>query len=129
MNATLRSWNDVQTEQPLPGVTRRYVSGEQAMVAQFELRTGSVVPWHAHANEQISVILAGRVRFELGSSDAPDVMEASAGDTVVIPGHLPHQVTVLEEARVIDVFAPPRTDWLGGSDAVPQAEQKQNGQV
>jgi len=129
MNATLRSWNDVQAEQPLPGVTRRYVSGEQAMVAQFELRAGSVVPWHAHANEQISVLLAGRVRFEFGSSQAPDVMEAGAGDSVVIPGHLPHQVTVLEEARVIDVFAPPRTDWLGGSDAVPQAEQKQNRQV
>ena len=129
MNATLRSWSDVQAEQPSSGVTRRYVSGEQAMVAQFELRAGSVVPWHAHANEQISVILAGRVRLELGSPDAPEVLEASAGDTVVIPGHLPHQVTVLEEARVIDVFAPPRADWLGGSDAVPQAVQEQARQV
>ena len=129
MNATLRSWSDVQAEQPSPGVTRRYVSGEQAMVAQFELRARSVVPWHAHANEQISVILAGRVRFELGSSDTPEVLEARAGDTVVSPGHLPHQVTVLEEAKVIDVFAPPRADWLGGSDAVPQAVQEQARQV
>lgn len=129
MNATLRSWSDVQAEQPSPGVTRRYVSGEQAMVAQFELRARSVVPWHAHANEQISVILAGRVRFELGSSDTPEVLEARAGDTVVIPGHLPHQVTVLEEAKVIDVFAPPRADWLGGSDAVPQTVQEQARQV
>ena len=117
MNATLRSWNDVQTEQPLPGVTRRYVSGEQAMVAQFELLAGSVVAWHAHANEQISLLLSGRVRFEFGSAEAPDILEAGAGDSVVIPGHLPHQVTVLEDARVIDVFAPPREDWLSAGSA------------
>ncbi|MGY2895425.1 cupin domain-containing protein [Deinococcus sp. UYEF24] len=117
MKAVLQNWNSVQADQLSPGVTRRYVHGEQAMVAQFELLAGSVVAWHAHANEQISVLLAGRVRFEFGSAQASDVMEAGAGDSVVIPGHLPHQVTVLEDARVIDVFAPPREDWLSAGEA------------
>ncbi len=117
MKAVLQNWNSVRADQLSPGVTRRYVHGEQAMVAHFELLAGSVVAWHAHANEQISVLLAGRVRFEFGSSQAPDVMEAGAGDSVVIPGHLPHQVTVLEDARVIDVFAPPREDWLSAGTA------------
>lgn len=122
MKATLQNWNSVRADQLSPGVTRRYVRGEQAMVAQFELLAGSVVAWHAHANEQISVLLTGRVRFEFGSAQitdmqAPDIMEAGAGDSVVIPGHLPHQVTVLEDARVIDVFAPPREDWLSAGTA------------
>lgn len=112
MKAVKRAWSDVRAETLSAGVTRRYVHGEQAMVAQFELRAGSGVPWHEHANEQISVLLSGRVRFEFGSAEAPDIMEAGAGDTVVIPGGLPHQVTVLEDARVIDVFAPPRQDWI-----------------
>ncbi|ULH17818.1 cupin domain-containing protein (plasmid) [Deinococcus sp. KNUC1210] len=116
MNATLRSWNGIHAAQPAPGVTRRYVSGEQATVAQFELNEGAVIAWHAHANEQISVVLAGCLRFEFGSAEAPDVMEAHAGDSVVIPGHLPHQVTVIEDARAIDVFAPPRADWMGAVD-------------
>lgn len=112
MNAVKQAWNDVLAEQPAPGVTRRYVHGEQVMVAQFDVQAGGVVPWHSHPHEQISVLHSGRARFEFGSADAPDILEAGAGDTVVIPGGLPHQVTVLEDARVYDVFAPRREDWI-----------------
>lgn len=121
MTAVKRAWNDVRAEEMVPGVTRQYVHGEQAMVARFELRAGAVVPWHEHANEQISVLLSGRARFEFGGAGAPEVMEAGAGDTIVIPGHLPHQVTVLEDAQVIDVFAPPRADWIAARREVTDA--------
>ncbi|WP_295815233.1 cupin domain-containing protein [uncultured Deinococcus sp.] len=121
MTAVKRAWHDVQAEAMMPGVTRRFVHGEQAMVAQIELRAGAVVPWHEHANEQISVLLSGRARFEFGGTAAPEVVEAGAGDTIVIPGHLPHQVTVLEDAQVIDVFAPPRTDWVAARQEAADA--------
>lgn len=121
MTAVKQAWNDVQAEVMMPGVTRRFVHGEQAMVAQIELRAGAVVPWHEHANEQISILLSGRARFEFGGAGAPEVMEAGAGDTVVIPGYLPHQVTVLEDAQVIDVFAPPRADWIAARREVTDA--------
>lgn len=121
MRAIKRAWRDVQAEVPVPGVSRQFVHGEQAMVAQFELAAGAVVPWHEHPNEQISVILSGRTRFEFGSPDAPEVVEASGGDTVVIPGGVPHQVTVLEAARVFDVFAPPREDWIAARRDVTDA--------
>ena len=96
---------------------RRHVHSEQAMVAQCEVWAGGVVPWHLHPNEQISVLLSGRTRFGFGSAEALDVIEADAGDTVVIPDELPHQMTGLEDNWVLDMFAPPRQDWIAGSGA------------
>ena len=63
MKAILQSWKNVKLEQLSPLIMRRYIHGQQAMVASFELKAGAVVPWHEHANEQISLILEGRVRF------------------------------------------------------------------
>ena len=117
MKATHKAWQDVKLEQLSPTIARRYVHGDQAMVAKLELKAGAVVPWHEHPNEQISLIQSGRLRFEFGPRVAEQVIEVGAGETVVIPGGLPHQVTILEDAVAFDVFAPPREDWIRGDDA------------
>jgi quercetin dioxygenase-like cupin family protein len=117
LNAVHQAWKDVPLEALSPLVVRQYIHGAQAMVARFELRASAVVPWHEHHNEQISLILEGRVRFHFRDGIEETVIEAVAGDTVVIPAHLPHQIEVLEDARAIDVFAPPRADWIEGNDA------------
>lgn len=124
MNPIHKAWNDVTLEQLSPSITRRYIHGEQAMVAQFELKAGAVVPWHEHANEQISLVLEGRVRFEFGSEDAKETIEVTAGETVIIPGNLPHKAVALEDARVFDVFAPPREDWIKGDNTYFQTEKE-----
>ena len=117
LNAMHRAWKDVPLEPLSMLAVRQYIHGEQAMVARFELRAGAVVPWHEHHNEQISLILEGRVRFSIRDGLEETVIEVVAGDTVVIPGHLPHQIEVLEDALAFDVFAPPREDWIAGDDA------------
>jgi quercetin dioxygenase-like cupin family protein len=117
MKAILQNWENVKLEQLSPLVARRYVHGEQAMVASFELKAGAVVPWHEHANEQISILLDGRVRFLFKTGNEEYALEAVSGDTVVIPGHVPHCVAALEDSRAFDVFAPPREDWIAGDDA------------
>ncbi len=43
-----------------------------------------------------------------------------AGAVVVIPGDLPHGVVALEDSFVLDLFAPPRQDWIDGSDDDPR---------
>ncbi len=116
MKAILQSWKNVKLEQLSPLIMRRYIHGQQAMVASFELKAGAVVPWHEHANEQISLILEGRVRFLYKNGDKQHSFEAVSGDTVVIPGGVPHCVEIIEDSRAFDVFAPPREDWIAGAD-------------
>ena len=116
MKAILQSCKNVKLEQLSPLIMRRYIHGQQAMVASFELKAGAVVPWHEHANEQISLILEGRVRFLYKNGDKQHSFEAVSGDTVVIPGGVPHCVEIIEDSRAFDVFAPPREDWIAGAD-------------
>jgi ribosomal protein L16 Arg81 hydroxylase len=40
-----------------------------------------------------------------------------AGEVLVIPPHLPHTAVALEDTLDVDIFSPPRQDWIDGSDA------------
>lgn len=84
------------------------MSGERLTVAQFRLRQGCVVPRHSHPNEQISVVLEGVLEFVIGERR----VTLSAGDAVHIPPGVEHEARALTDAVVIDVFSPPRSDWL-----------------
>ncbi len=117
MNVTHQAWSAVPLEQPSPLVTRQFVHGAQAMVARFALKAGALVPWHEHPNEQISLLLEGRAKFTFKFGLEEHSFEAVAGDSVVIPGGVPHQIEIVEDTVAFDVFAPPREDWLRGDDA------------
>jgi quercetin dioxygenase-like cupin family protein len=83
------------------------------MIAHVYLTKGAIVPEHSHHNEQITYILEGRLRFFL-----PDeTIDVGAGEVLTIPAHLPHKAEALEDTLDVDVFHPPRSDWLDGSDA------------
>lgn len=97
-------------------ITRRLVTGEQAMVAEVVLRAGDIAPRHSHSNEQVTCLLSGAMRFRLGA-DGEHELIARAGGVLVIPPNLPHEAEALEDTRVLDVFAPPRHDWLAQADA------------
>ncbi len=106
-------WDEVEREHLNPLLTRQFVAGERAMLARIVLRKGCVVPEHAHANEQISLIQEGRLRFVFGGTER--VVEA--GGMLVIPGGVPHSAEALEDTVNLDVFAPPREDWIAKDDA------------
>ena len=106
-------WDEVELEQLNPLLTRQFVAGAQAMLARIVLRKGCVVPEHAHANEQISFVLEGRMRFVFGGEQR--VVET--GGMLVIPGGVAHSAEALEETVNLDVFAPPREDWIAKDDA------------
>ncbi len=106
-------WDEVELEHLNPLLTRQFVTGEQAMLARIVLRKGCVVPEHAHPNEQISLILRGRLRFVLAGEER--VVEA--GGMLVIPGGVAHSAEALEDTVNLDVFAPPRQDWIAKDDA------------
>ena len=84
------------------------------MIAKMEFENGFVVPWHSHENEQITYILEGTLRFTMGDGR---IITVGSGGLLVIPSNMPHQAEALEDTVDLDVFTPPRADWIAGTDA------------
>jgi quercetin dioxygenase-like cupin family protein len=96
---------------------RRFLYGERVMLSHVYLKKGCLVPKHRHENEQVSYILEGRVLFRLGEDREEEAQLLRAGDVLVIPGNLPHSAEALVDSLSLDVFSPPRQDWIEGTDA------------
>ncbi len=116
LSAHHHRWADVPLE-PLKGtISRRVISGERMMIAHVYLKKGDDVPQHSHENEQLTYILEGALRFWLGA-DGTQQLDVRAGEVLVIPSGLAHRALALEDTLDVDVFCPPRADWLAGTDA------------
>jgi quercetin dioxygenase-like cupin family protein len=109
-------WDDIPAETLKPGLSRKLITGERMMLAHVYLKKGEVVPKHSHDNEQLSYILSGSMRFRFGADGEQEIV-VSAGEVVVIPSNMPHSAVALEDTLDVDVFCPPREDWLAGTDA------------
>jgi quercetin dioxygenase-like cupin family protein len=120
MSVTKLAWEDVKLEELNPLISRRLISSERMMLAHVYLKQGAIVPAHDHHNEQFTYILSGALRFWIGEhADNPgDVYtDVHAGEVLVIPSLVRHRAEALEDTLDVDVFNPPREDWLNGSDA------------
>lgn len=109
-------WDDLPAEQLKKGLSRKLITGERMMIAHVYFKSGEDIPRHSHENEQLTYILSGAMRFWFGAHDEQEVM-VKAGDVVVIPSNVPHRAVALEDTLDVDVFCPPREDWLAGTDA------------
>ncbi len=114
--AILYRWDDMPIEEVKTGLGRRIVTGERMMITHVYLDKGSVVPWHSHDNEQLTYVLKGALRFWLGANGEQEIV-VHEGEVLVIPSHLPHKAVALEDTLDVDVFCPPRQDWIDGTDA------------
>jgi quercetin dioxygenase-like cupin family protein len=114
-SAELHRWEDLDFEELSPRLFRKMVSGENAMVTQVLLKQGAQVPWHDHHNEQFSYVLSGVLRFQFREATERTI-EVGAGEMIHIPPAVPHRVEALEDSLTIDIFSPPRQDWLDGAD-------------
>jgi quercetin dioxygenase-like cupin family protein len=115
-NITLHRWSDLPAEPLKEGLTRRLVTGERMMIAHVHFKKGVHVPRHSHENEQLTYILEGALQLWFGANDERELLVHS-GEVIVIPSHLPHRALALEDTLDLDVFSPPRQDWLAGTDA------------
>src|SRR5882672_6911763 len=109
----LHSWDDVPEERLAPQATRQMIHGSNMTVAKLRLKKGFVVPTHSHVNEQITTIEQGVVVFITPT----DRITVRAGESLVVPPHVPHSVECLEDCLAVDIFAPIREDWIRGDDA------------
>jgi unsaturated pyranuronate lyase len=112
-------WKSVELEHLNPLLDRQMVVGEQVMVARVLLKKGCVVPEHSHHNEQVTYILEGALKFDI---DGREIV-VSAGEVLCIPPNMPHRAEALEDTVDLDVFTPPREDWLGRTDQYLRGRQ------
>lgn len=105
-------WGDIPVETLNPLFDRQLVVGDQIMVARVLLKKGCVVPLHSHMNEQISQVESGSIQFTI---DGLEIV-VRAGEFLCIPPHVPHSALALEDFIGVDIFTPPRADWLAKTD-------------
>jgi quercetin dioxygenase-like cupin family protein len=114
------SWDTIPLEQLNPLISRQLITSDRMMMAHVHLKKGAIVPAHDHHNEQFTYIVSGKLRFWIGEhADAPGetYLDVKPGEVLVIPSMVRHRAEALEDTLDMDVFNPPRQDWLDGSDA------------
>jgi unsaturated pyranuronate lyase len=91
-------------------ISRRVLSGKQGMIVWWTMKAGAHAAAHKHAHEQIVWMLKGRMDFRIGQERHSMV----AGDVAVIPSGVEHEGFFPEDTEVVDIFAPPREDFIAG---------------
>lgn len=106
------AWDVIGKEQLNPLLQRHFVVGQQIMLARVLLKQGCIVPEHSHVNEQLTYILEGALKFWIDGK----VIVVKAGEVLTIPPHMPHKAEAVEDTVDLDVFCPPRADWINRTD-------------
>jgi quercetin dioxygenase-like cupin family protein len=106
------SWNSVELEDLKPLLQRQFVVGYDIMVARVLMKKGCVIPLHSHHNEQFTYVLEGALKFWI---DGKEII-VNAGEVLTIPPHMPHKAEALADTVDLDIFNPPRADWIHKTD-------------
>lgn len=113
---TLYRWDDMPKERVNEGFERRLVTGERVMLAHIYLKKGFVVPRHQHDNEQLTYVVEGALKFWIGEDESQELV-VNAGEVLHLPSWIWHKAEALADTLDVDIFCPPRADWLNKTDS------------
>jgi quercetin dioxygenase-like cupin family protein len=113
--ATFYRWNDMPIEPVTDLLSRRLITGDRMMLAHVYLKKGSIVPRHHHENEQLTYVIEGALHFWIGEDESEEIT-VRAGEVLHLPSWIWHKAEALEDTLDVDVFSPPRADWLAKTD-------------
>ena len=105
-------WDEIiQDNEPGPtlpsGMTRRGVILGDLMLGLHGAVAGLKAEPHSHPNDQISIMLKGKMLMEIDGEER--IM--GVGEFAFVPKNTPHRIQTMEEdAIVLDVFSPFRDD-------------------
>lgn len=105
-------WGAIPLEDLNPLLQRQFVVGQEIMLARVLLKKGCIVPEHSHHNEQLTYILEGALKFWIDGR----VIVVNAGEVLTIPPNMPHKAEAVEDTVDLDIFNPPRADWINKTD-------------
>ncbi len=113
------NWKTLEKENLNPLFDRQLVVGEKVMLARILLKKGAHVPLHSHFHEQVTHNISGALKFHI---DGQDIV-LRPGDVLCIPPNMPHEAWALEDTEEMDIFTPPREDWINKTDAYLRAQK------
>jgi quercetin dioxygenase-like cupin family protein len=105
-------WDDVAIEELNPLLGRQLIVGEDVMVARIFMKKGAYVPRHSHHNEQVTYVFEGALQFTIDGK----TITVGPGEVLCIPRNMPHEALALVDTVELDIFNPPRADWLLKTD-------------
>jgi quercetin dioxygenase-like cupin family protein len=111
-------WHTIPLEDLNPLLQRQFVVGQGIMLARVLLKKGCIVPLHSHHNEQLTYIVEGALKFYIDGKE----ITVHAGEVLCIPSNMPHKAEALEDTVDLDVFTPPREDWINKTDQYLRGE-------
>jgi quercetin dioxygenase-like cupin family protein len=106
-------WDRIDRERLNPKLERQYVTVGGVTLARLIMARGLSIPTHHHPSEQITQVLSGRLKMWHGGRE----YKLGPGEILCIPSNEPHNTEVLEDTVCVDIFTPPRADWVTGHDA------------
>ena len=112
-------WQTIPLEDLNPLLQRQFVVGQEIMLARVLLEKGCIVPLHSHHNEQLTYIVEGALKFYIDGKE----ITVHAGEVLCIPSNMPHKAEALEDTVDLDVFTPPREDWINKTDKYLRGEE------
>jgi len=93
-----------------PGVVRKTLAyNAEAMLCHFDLKKGSCIPLHSHRATQIGYVISGKVKF-LAEKPGGE-FHVETGDSYVLDGFKQHGAEALEDAELVEMFAPARDEY------------------
>jgi quercetin dioxygenase-like cupin family protein len=114
-NVTFYRWNDMPIDDVTSLLSRRLITGDRMMLAHVYLKKGCIVPRHQHENEQLTYVLEGALKFWIGEDETQELI-VGPGEVLHLPSWVWHKAEALEDTLDVDVFSPPRADWLNKTD-------------
>jgi quercetin dioxygenase-like cupin family protein len=107
--ATVVDFADLPSDSPMPLIDRQRIIADKMMVSRVLLHKGFRVERHSHENEQIAVVLSGKVEFLLGEAgtESEYTETLTAGQSIVLPANVPHGAEAIEDTLILDLFSPP----------------------
>jgi|SRR5579871_1342011 len=101
-------WDEIEVEQISAFQTRQVLHTSHMSVVRLVSKKGAVVPLHHHVHEQVTFLMSGHFRFDVGG----ERVDLQAGGFLTVPSNLPHSAEALADSVTFEVFCPPRQDWL-----------------
>lgn len=89
-------------------VMRPLAFEEKTILCEFKLQKGYKLPSHQHPYEQTGYLLSGKLNFRIDN----EWHLTEPGDSWSIPVNVEHEVEILEDSIIIELFSPIRPDYL-----------------
>jgi quercetin dioxygenase-like cupin family protein len=98
---------DLKGKHLVEGITGHYAHGENLTFGYVDIKKGSILPEHNHAQEQITYIIEGQLDMTIGGK----LCSLTKGMYYVIPSDTVHSAVAITDCVVLDAFSPIRKDY------------------